>query len=366
MKNSAGQTENVIPLASSDYNTKYFNSIDAIRDFINVLDWTPQKPSALSGQLRWQYVHDPHDLSRRVIYPSNPSPIFFRGQTKRYQPCHSALNLCLAPGARTLSELPEDQQVRLILGLIRTQWFIECMRRTPIFEWAEQERVSMNETAIAQHYGLPTGYIDLSQSFEVASFFACCQYNSEEQKWEAATSEEGIMYVVDIRKAPFTSIKPIHLQPFPQPSEQWAWTYETILGDDFDQMPNVFKLIFKQNREASEAILSQYNNGNCLFPPDPLVAVAERIKASQIIPRAIALKVIEDIIEPHGLPNSTIKDILLLLTEQEPGVNIIDGLPVIIDPKIRAEMEQVWEQRRDDFCQGIGIELVRAKITHKK
>jgi hypothetical protein len=106
----------------------------------------------------------------------------------------------------------------------------------------------MDEVAVAQHYGLPTGYIDLTQSFEVASFFACCEYDRETKSWNPAGEAEGVVYVLDQRELPRCGIiKPINLQVFPRPSEQWAWTCELTLGDDFDKLPFVKKFLFKHN-----------------------------------------------------------------------------------------------------------------------
>lgn len=45
-----------------------------------------------------------------------------------------------------------------------------------MMQWVISEKVHVNVTAIAQHYGIPTAYVDLTESFAVAAFFATCRF----------------------------------------------------------------------------------------------------------------------------------------------------------------------------------------------
>jgi len=224
----------------------------------------------------------------------------------------------------------------------------------------KEKKVHMNETAVAQHYGLPTGYIDLSQSFDVASLFACCKYDKEQGTWTPATSGEGVIYVVDVRMIPLGhGPKPICLQPFPRPSEQWGWVHEVTLGDDFDNLPYVKKFIFRHEANSSRKILENFHNGADLFPPDPMAVIADKIMEAQGVPVAVARKSIDDLIEdPQGLLDASFGDVVTMI-EREKNVTVVDGRVNIIDDQTRNEIATGWAQRRDAFFEGIGFRLTR-------
>ena len=225
----------------------------------------------LPSQLRWTYVHRDEDPTWTAIHPENPGDVLFRGQRKRYIPCVSTATRGIGIEARLLHELSEPNQARLIVNLIKTEWFIELLRETAAVIWLKERRIFVDEMAVAQHYGLPTGYIDLTQSFEVAAFFACCRYDFTDKSWTPVADGEGVIYAVHWRTVPPGHfIRPINLQSFPRPSEQWGWTCELRLGDDFDKLPFVQKFIFKHDLEASRRIFARFSGGKDLFPSDPL------------------------------------------------------------------------------------------------
>lgn len=295
-----------------------------------------------------------------VIYPENASPFLFRGQNARYEPCFPTIARSLKNNSRSMDNLTQTEQAILILNLIKTQWFSECIRETPVFQWMKQKKLHLNETAVAQHYGIPTGYIDLSQSFDVASFFACCRYDQKNHTWEPVASGEGVIYVIDQRMVPLgLGAKPICLQPFPRPSEQWAWVHEVVLGDDFDKMPYVKKFIFRHDKNASQRILNKFSHGVTLFPPDHLATVANKVNKAQEASLSVALKVIKGLInDPQGLPGRLTQEILDMV-KRETNITILDIHPTIIDDQIRIEMQTAWNQRKDSFLNGIGHRLVR-------
>jgi hypothetical protein len=60
-------------------------------------------------------------------------------------------------------ELTEANQALLIANFVRAEWFVSLLRETSAAKWLRAKRVFLDEMAVAQHYGLPTGYIDLTQ-----------------------------------------------------------------------------------------------------------------------------------------------------------------------------------------------------------
>lgn len=359
---SRAAIEDAIKFNLSNHNTLFFASIDEVETFIKQKGIAPQRPSALPSQLRWVYARSSDDLDMTVIYPENPGDVLFRGQGKRYLPCLPTVARGMGVAARRIDELSEMQQAHLFVSLIRTQWFISLLRETSAAKWLRQNNLVVDEMAVAQHYGLPTAYLDLTQSFEVAAFFACAQFDASSKAWTPVTEGEGVIYAVYWRAVPEGyGVSPINLQFFPRPSEQWGWTCEARLGDDFDKFPFVWKYQFKHDLEASCRILARFSQGVDLFPPDPLSELAESVVNSAVLPKGAAELIVNDIIgDPHGKPGSKLTEIYSLL-HQHGDVELSDQIVIPELERINNDLDRVWEQKRDSFFQGIGFRLVRTR-----
>jgi hypothetical protein len=156
-------------------------------------------------------------------------------------------------------------------------------------------------------------------------------------------------------------IRPINLQFFPRPSEQWGWTCEMRLGDDFDKMPFVRKLVFKHDVAASRRILSRFSEGTDLFPSDPLSDLAEIIIASPVLPFDIAERVARDVIgDPQGRPDSTVKEILYQV-EEFASVKLSEGISIPDMARIGSELDDAFTRKRDGFFTGIGFQMIRQR-----
>lgn len=359
---SRAQIEDAIKFSLSNYNTSFFNSIEEIGAFLDERKIAPQKPPVLPSQLRWKYVHRDEDPTWTAIWPENPGDVLFRGQWKRYIPCVSTATRGIGIDALDLSELSQEHQARLIANLMRTEWFVSLLRETAAVKWLRESRVFLDEIAVAQHYGLPTGYIDLTQSFEVASFFACCRYSAADKSWSSVEEGEGVIYAVEWRgPSAANSIRPINLQFFPRPSEQWGWTCEVRLGDDFDKMPFVRKLVFKHDAAASRRILARFSQGKDLFPPDPLSDLADVINSSPLLPVDVAERIARDIIDdPHGKPDSTV-EVILSLVEHFAGVKPSADVEIPEMARIESQLDEAFACKRDSFFEGIGFQTVRVR-----
>lgn len=354
--------EDAIKFNLSNYNTFFFNSIDEIGLFLDERGIAPQLPSVLPSQLRWTFVDRSENPAWTAIYPENPGTVLFRGQGKRFMPCVPTATRGIGIEARALHALSPANQARLIVNFIRTEWFVEFLQKSAAVKWLKKRRIFLDEMAVAQHYGLPTGYIDLTQSFEVAAFFACCRYDSASKSWAPLYDGEGVVYAVDWRESPPGEfIRPINLQVFPRPSEQWGWTCELRLGDDFDKFPFVRKFVFKHDLQASRRILAKFCEGKDLFPDDPLSELADEIMGSPLLPVDIAERIAADVInDPQGKPGSTVEEIVSLVQEFA-AIKLSKDGRIADMPRINAALDDVWSRKKESFFSGIGIRLVRQR-----
>ena len=241
----------------SNYNIHYFESIDELRRFVE-----PKFPAAIGlsrpRESRWQLVHPDTMVAQTTVaeneaifklYPANPSRYLFRA--KRNGTALSTQHNTWFPEEMTVAQLDDRNRAALITNLARTTWFNMNLRETPPMPWMSQERVAFDETAVAPAL-IPTGYIDLSESFDVAAFFATCQYNSTKSSWEPVTEGEGVIYVVDRLLWTRTRAQSRFFPTVSKTQRTGGWVYEMTLGETSMRSPHVRKMIFKQDRRLSK------------------------------------------------------------------------------------------------------------------
>jgi len=152
----------------------------------------------------------------------------------------------------------------------------------------------VSKKAIAQHYGIPTDLLDLTEDPKVAAFFATCTQNSENE-WIPVQKGIGVIYRLN-RLALFripgesNKLELIGQQALPRPGEQKAWGLQINPQSDFEKLPiNIF--LFNQNKKLSLEILKLFDNGKKLFPNDIAFNLAQEILKSRFISRTIATEV---------------------------------------------------------------------------
>lgn len=147
--------------------------------------------------------------------------------------------------------------------------------------------------AIAQHYGIPTNWLDITNDFEVALFFACCKYDAERNKYRPLRKTDfkkekdlyGILFRVDSFMADLmygstggkSGIMPIGFQPFMRCHRQYGYAY--VVDDDEDLYKNeTFQMMkFKHSIGLSEKVYNDMDGGNKIFPREGLDSIQEEI-----------------------------------------------------------------------------------------
>lgn len=300
----------------------------------------------------WAWWQNPD--GSRGLAPARPTPYLYRGQNRRYWSCVSSVNRGIHTRVWSLRDLEADEQMRLLARLIRANWYCEILNSHPVLEWAKSEQHSIDRMALAQHYEVPTGFIDLTESIEVALFFACCEFH--DGRWQPRTHGKGILYRLDLTKTtpgegpPVTGIG---LQPFARPYAQWAWTMELTLEQDFEEHPTVDWVYFEHTRKMGEKLLDLFDGGNDLMPGDPLWHWASIVKTSRLLPLSNAIAVIEDLArDPLGLGKiDTTK--LLRQIESANFVEFVSEVASPADPVTLSQIQADWERRKPDFLNSL-------------
>lgn len=226
----------------------------------------------------------------------------FRGQTARHVPMIPSIARGLT--AFDLGEMwrvPIADQARVILRLAQSWWFSTELDRHPIAQHAKDQKLELDPIGLAQHYGIPTGYLDVSDDFDVSAFFATCR--ETKSGWEPVDEGTGIVYRVSLRTLddPFEQYLPLGPQSLPRPTEQGAWVVELPMCHAFEGWPGVSMLEFQHDRRVGEHFMEMFRGGDKLFPPDPLADVASEILKCRELPVDLVDAAIKSFAsDPHG------------------------------------------------------------------
>ncbi len=153
----------------------------------------------------------------------------------------------------------------------------------------------LNGLALAQHYGIPTGYLDLSDNFDVSAFFATCR--ETDLGWAPVDDGVGVMYRIDMQdvKDRLDWLVPLGPQSLPRPEEQKGWVCELPIVHSFDGWPVVKVILFEHDPSVGEHFLKIFDGGQALFPPDPLAETAKEIRSCGEIPKELIENALEDL-----------------------------------------------------------------------
>lgn len=166
--------------------------------------------------------------------------------------------------------------------------------------------------ALAQHYGLETHWMDITNDFDVALFFATCYYDACEKKWKPLTkymteksenSKYGMLYRIPQWKVsqggmismamqfqddecdkPFlvNDILPIGFQPFMRCHMQHGYgirmTEEFPLQDD----RTFEKLRFRHSEKLSKEIYERMDQGKLIYPHEGLLDLMDIIESIRL------------------------------------------------------------------------------------
>jgi len=226
-------------------------------------------------------VRYPHGIV--VQYGNNyPLKTFYRGEVEDYSrgqddsKCRSSLGRKLAD-----LETEEERKVEFFKAKLKIQSFLNLI--TQFKQVREWNFGTVFAYIIAQHYGIDTQYLDITDDLAVALFFACCRHvgNGKYQPITKKDIEDYGEYAVLYRKtddllmnpesaADINRVLPIGYQPFTRCYKQRGYFIDTMQSGDLFNYDLVAdhgfeKFYFKRTPEFVAEIYELFDGGRELF-----------------------------------------------------------------------------------------------------
>jgi FRG domain len=242
---------------------------------------------------------------------------------------------------------------------MQIQEFKYLLKYHPFIEFSKKIGLHINYEGLAQHYGLQTDLIDLTQDFDTAAFFACCKFN-DNGNWEPMSDGNGIIYRVDITRLSedlFKLFEIVGLNVFPRPGEQKAWSFKIPLGVDFEQF-GFEEFEFKHDHELSKNILKEFNLGNSLFPFDLIADKVDTILNHNSIPFPVA----ENVLLKHKLDSAELDiatERYCERFENQFGISIDNRALTTISENEIIDLNKQIESKKENFLKKVGVRTVK-------
>lgn len=290
-------------------------------------------------------MQNENDTHKAVLYPTGRNPMtFYRGESK----CNDT---CIPSLLRT-----NDKETILRAHLQTAE--LECilyqhpvireflMREINCTKLSEPFKITVPFGGLAQHYGILSPYLDLTNDKWVASFFAITNYNKGH--WDVVIPSKHQQYGsiyrlanVNFREKTLPLPNPIGLQYFNRPGKQSAFMLDMSQMKDLNTYPAVERIYFRHDTEANQLVYDLCQQGRKFLPSDSLVGLVEQLKET----KKFSIQATEKTRITH-YPQKNNKEMHTFLEKY--------GLDVVESPVVgfaHQEIQQEWKEWQQEGAQ---------------
>lgn len=226
-----------------------------------------------------------------VVISQGERNSYYRGENQIYPKSQSSLYRSL----EKISSEKDKQLYRLVADMRIAEFGIFLCRLEIVQFWSQNYGTVLFES-LAQHYGLETEWLDITNDFDVALFFATCYWDNSKKKWYPLTKEQtersyetqyGVIFhmpqwqvsalrmmevstIDNGEKCLQNTILPIGFQPFMRCHSQYA--YGIRMDRPFPLQDDVYfeKLHFRHSEKLSNEVYEMMDGGKKIYPQEGL------------------------------------------------------------------------------------------------
>ena len=278
-----------------------------------------------------------------VASPTPFSPLY-RGQSSYYERCLPSLY------RRKWSESQKLER------LVQIEDFKTILNDNPEIKDEIEGGLAVNYIGLAQHYGIETNVIDLTNSFGVAAFFATSDYDSLTHTYRPVMEivRKGVIYFMPTGIFNFgptldDQVWPIGMEALARPGEQRGFGAYLKGSQDFHDICPL-KFFFWQNAQASIECQRRFGFGAALFPYDPMAEKVSVMRKYRIYGQDSIRKVVDE--NPAlGYDFQAAVDALVA-----DGCHILDSTPFRYT---KDELNHITEQYHRKYPGSFPVEIVK-------
>lgn len=249
------------------------------------LEWTRQ-PNFLAPHFAddGEYMivaQKPHSIQYKLMPGSLSSFTLYRGQNKDFSKC-----------VPSLYRIPDgfSKEEWEVISRVKTAEFMFVLMRHPVVQDL-QRMIVVDMVPLAQHYGFPTEYMDITNNKWVAAFFAVTKFCDDkyEPVDEYFDDGVGVLYVSSPSKDDPISqqfwmtdkLQALGFQYFSRPTKQYSMVFRMEEGEDFNQYPAWRKILFRHDKKASDIVYQMSWRQKRWFPLDALSEKSRLIRSDR-------------------------------------------------------------------------------------
>lgn len=195
-----------------------------------------------------------------------------------------------------------------------------------------------NPYTLAAAYGLPSPFINLTASKDVAMFYATNEYDADKGVYKPAKEGTlGIVYLYRITTplGQTSELSTLGVQIFPRTMNTKQFSYVLGPGEEFNEKSNVFGLTFIQNNEASKYYLDMFDGGKKLLPTNDILTFKWNSIKDDIYQSAVDINLKKN---PDDKRDDNIEAL-----KKKIGRNITEGFPIFTKADLsHTDLESIW------------------------
>ena len=297
-------------------------------------------------------VHD--DFTQLpIMMPMSRTPLtFYRGQLKYFDSCLPSLYRYKGEELSRQRLLSQFQISEMILVMQTHPVINDLMTGALNVPLLGKIKLPILYDGLAQHYGINTEYLDLTNNIWSAAFFASALYRDgkyypyEIKEDSKLDDRYGVIYrfkcgAVEGKVIAFSEEKifPIGLQYFNRPGRQCAFVKKMSEGENFNDTQNLERIFFRHDNFANRLVYTLCQMGKQFFVDDSLANVVDTIRKNNIF-CIKTVNLVRDIYYPHKSFEQIFREAKVA------GIEFTEGMNTAFNP------EQMNQEAIEWFCCG--------------